>query len=174
MVAAGNAGSSPGTIRSPGTARKAITVGASDKSDIITSFSSRGPVVWKDSQGDEKYLIKPDVTAPGVNICAAQYDSVWDDRTCFDDNHVVISGTSMATPHLAGAAALLLQKNPDWTPEEIKIALRNTAIDIGEDVNTLEDVYEPYLMRIGYLEKTSRGRQIPEKMVPSLKKRFAS
>ncbi|MEK6913518.1 MAG: S8 family serine peptidase [Nanoarchaeota archaeon] len=78
-------------------------------------------------------LIKPDVVAPGVDICAAYAHgiSIWDDKKCLDDNHIAISGTSMATPHVAGAVALLLQKHPDWTPEEIKMALKNTAVDLG-------------------------------------------
>ncbi len=138
VVAAGNSGPSQNTIGSPGTARKAITVGATDKNNNIVSFSSRGPVVWNDVQG-KKYLIKPDVTAPGVSICAAQWDNAFSnaDTNCNNDNnHVAISGTSMATPHVAGAVALLLQKNPGWTPIEIKIALRNTAIDIGEEIIT--------------------------------------
>ncbi|MEK6875714.1 MAG: S8 family serine peptidase [Nanoarchaeota archaeon] len=134
VIAAGNDGPGEQTIGSPGTARKAITVGATNKKDQIAGFSSRGPVIWGDEQGNEKAIIKPDVTAPGVDICAAQYDSAWDDRKCFDDKHIAISGTSMATPHVAGAVALLKQKNPDWTPDEIKAALKNTAVNIGEEM----------------------------------------
>jgi len=129
VIAAGNSGPREGTIGSPGTARKAITVGASDKTDNIAGFSSRGPVIW-----DNGSIIKPDIVAPGVNICAAQASNKpWNDRKCFDDNHVAISGTSMATPHVAGAAALIKQAHPDWSPDEIKMALRNTAINIGEN-----------------------------------------
>jgi subtilisin family serine protease len=130
VIAAGNSGPGERTIGSPGTARKAITVGASDKTDNIAWFSSRGPVVWENGS-----IIKPDVVAPGVNICAAQASNKpWNDRKCFDDNHVAISGTSMATPHVAGAAALIKQAHPDWSPEEIKMALRSTAINIGENL----------------------------------------
>ncbi len=135
VIAAGNSGPGESTIGSPGTARKAITVGATEKNnpDVLAYFSSRGPVKWIDSQGDTKYLIKPDVVAPGVNICAAYAHgiSIWDSRKCLDDKHVAISGTSMATPHVAGAAALLLQKHPDWTPDEIKMALRSSADEIS-------------------------------------------
>ncbi|MBW2966490.1 S8 family serine peptidase [Candidatus Woesearchaeota archaeon] len=131
VIAAGNSGPRERSIGSPGTARKAITVGASDKTDNIAYFSSRGPVIWPNGT-----IIKPDIVAPGVGICAAQWDAAWQARQCIDTEHVAISGTSMATPHVAGAAALLLQKNPDWTPDEIKMALRNTAIDIGKDINT--------------------------------------
>ncbi|MCP3684241.1 MAG: S8 family serine peptidase, partial [bacterium] len=151
VVAAGNSGSSPETIGSPGTARKAITVGATYKTDYdgdywrdsdprqdqITSFSSRGPVVW-----DGGYMMKPDIVAPGAIICAARYGAIFPEgehpyyKPCIDELHVQIAGTSMATPVVAGAAALLRQAHPDWSPAEIKTALKNTAVDIGYDVNT--------------------------------------
>jgi subtilisin family serine protease len=137
VVAAGNDGPNEQTIRSPGTARKAITVGATDKSDSIAYFSSRGPVVWTDFQRNENYLIKPDVVAPGISVCAAQSSNKpWSNKQCLDDKHIAISGTSMATPHVAGAVALIKQAHPDWTPDEIKMALRNTAVNLGENVNT--------------------------------------
>ena len=157
VIAAGN-GNCGNCIGSPGKSRKAITVGASDKSDIIAGFSSRGPVGWRNSQGKTKSLVKPDVTAPGgkgilnntlnneENICAAQssQDTIWqmfidsgfNDIHCLDNEHIAIFGTSMATPHVAGAAALIKQAHPDWTPDEIKMALRNTAVDIGENILT--------------------------------------
>jgi subtilisin family serine protease len=93
VVAAGNSGYfGENTIKSPGTARKAITVGAVDKQDQIAWFSSRGPVIWEDEHGKEKVLIKPDVVAPGVDICAAQSSNKpWNDYLCFDNNHVAIS-----------------------------------------------------------------------------------
>jgi len=134
VIAAGNNGPGENTIGSPGTARKAITVGATDKNDQIADFSSRGPIIWEDAEGKTQILIKPDVIAPGVNICAAQYDSAWDNKKCLDNNHVAISGTSMATPHVTGAVALLKQKNPDWSPEEIKMALRNSAFDLEYNI----------------------------------------
>jgi beta propeller repeat protein len=131
VISAGNSGPSPGTIGSPGTARKAITIGATDKSDNIASFSSRGPVIWQ-----TETIIKPDITAPGVNICAAQYQIAFSGNECLDNEHVAISGTSMAAPHVAGAAALLKQSNPSLSPQEIKDILKNTAIDLGLDENT--------------------------------------
>ncbi len=133
VVAAGNSGPSEQTIGSPGTARKVITVGATNninKEDRVAGFSSRGPVIWKDGEGNKKIINKPDILAPGVNICAAQYDSAWEDSQCLDEKHTSISGTSMATPHVAGVIALLKQKHPDWTPEEIKASIKGTAIDL--------------------------------------------
>ena len=131
VVAAGNSGPSENSIGSPGTARKAITVGATDKQDNLAWFSSKGSVIWEDENEYVNYLIKPDIVAPGVYICAAQWNGWLNDRHCLDEEHISISGTSMATPHVAGAVALLKQKNPDWTPNEIKMALRNTTIDLN-------------------------------------------
>ena len=133
VVAAGNSGPSYYSVGSPGTARKVITIGASSKDDQIAYFSSRGPVYW-----NGKYLAKPDVVAPGYYICAAEYDSAWSDRRCFDDKHVNISGTSMATPHVAGLAALVIQAHPDWTSTEVKMAIKAKAKNLtsGGDIFT--------------------------------------
>lgn len=141
VVAAGNNGPSLGTINSPGTARNAITVGAVDKNKNLALFSSRGPVLWKDSQGKENVLIKPDIVAPGVNICAAQWGDSFNYAKCLDDNHISISGTSMATPHVSGAIALLKQKHPTWTPIEIKNSIKATADNLGSGYSLSEQGY---------------------------------
>ncbi len=155
VVSAGNSGSEEGTIGSPGTARKAITVGASYKKDYIgnywgdldpktdqvTLFSSRGPVVWTDSSGVQQTIIKPDIVAPGAIICAARYDSIFPEGQhtyyypCLDDKHVQIAGTSMSAPIVAGAVALIKQAHPDWTPLQIKDKIKETAKDLGYDEN---------------------------------------
>lgn len=96
-------------------------------SNIIADFSSRGP----------SYIYnKPDILAPGVNICAPRWGSSYPESICIDNEHISLSGTSMATPHVAGAAALLLQKNPDWSPLEVKAALENTAHGYGYNPNS--------------------------------------
>ncbi|GLZ28977.1 serine protease [Lentzea sp. NBRC 105346] len=120
VIAAGNDGRSGAeTIGSPGSADRALTVGAVDRDESIANFSSRGP-----TPGDK--AIKPDVTAPGVGIVAAKAkEGVI--GTPVDDTHVAMDGTSMATPHVAGAAALLKQQHPDWTGARIKAALMASA-----------------------------------------------
>ncbi|WP_266586675.1 S8 family serine peptidase [Streptomyces sp. NBC_00365] len=119
VIAAGNSGPAEQTVGTPGIADSALTVGAVDKSDKLASFSSRGPRV-----GDS--AIKPEITAPGVNITAARAAGTTM-GTPVDDYYTTSSGTSMATPHVAGAAALVAQAHPDWTGQQIKQALATTA-----------------------------------------------
>ncbi|MFE6774534.1 S8 family serine peptidase [Streptomyces sp. NPDC057702] len=118
-IAAGNEGIlGPGSISSPGSADAALTVGAVDTSDKLADFSSRGPRV-----GDG--ALKPDLTGPGVDIgaAAAPGSQVAESGTPVADGYVAISGTSMATPHAAGAAAILAQRHPDWSGARLKAAL---------------------------------------------------
>jgi subtilisin family serine protease len=119
VVAAGNDGPAAHTISSPGSAAAALTVGAVDKSDGLADFSSRGP-----SPGDSG--LKPDLTAPGVGVVAARAEGT-EIGTPVGDNYTSLDGTSMATPHVAGAAALLAQQHPGWTAAELKSALTSSA-----------------------------------------------
>ncbi|MFD0424194.1 S8 family peptidase [Streptomyces parvus] len=125
-IAAGNEGPGASTVGTPGAADRALTVGAVDGDDRTADFSSRGPRV-----GDG--AIKPDVTAPGVDITAASApgSTIATEYGENPEGYVTISGTSMATPHVAGAAALLKQRNPGWKAAELKGALTASAKDTG-------------------------------------------
>ncbi|MFE2538860.1 S8 family serine peptidase [Actinacidiphila glaucinigra] len=115
VIAAGNSGNGAYTVNAPGTAEAALTVGAVDSADAIAQFSSSGP-----REGDEG--LKPEITAPGVGILAARSQ-----YTGGDGYYTLKNGTSMATPHVAGAAALLAQKHPDWSGQQLKDALMSTS-----------------------------------------------
>ena len=120
VVAAGNDFTEfgRGSIGSPGSTPSAITVGATvNGSGEIAGFSASGPTPLS-------LQLKPDVVAPGEGI-ASSVPGGWD----------VFSGTSMAAPHVAGAVALLLQRHPSWTPQQVKSALVTT----GGSVSTDED-----------------------------------
>ncbi|MFD7502358.1 S8 family serine peptidase [Streptomyces sp. NPDC059850] len=119
VIAAGNSGPFEGTVETPGIANSALTVGAVDKSDKWATFSSRGP-----RTGD--YAVKPEITAPGVNITAARAAGT-SMGTPVNDLYTASSGTSMATPHVAGAAAIVAGAHPDWSGQQIKDALASTA-----------------------------------------------
>ncbi|MEU4265487.1 S8 family peptidase [Streptomyces argenteolus] len=123
-VAAGNSGPGRGTVASPGSADAALTVGAVDDDDLIADFSSVGP-----RTGDG--AVKPDITAPGVEITAAAAAGTSGQNP---PGYVSLSGTSMATPHVAGAAAILKQKNPTWTGAQIKAVLTASAKDGSHSV----------------------------------------
>ncbi|WP_410984035.1 S8 family serine peptidase [Bacillus cereus] len=101
--------------------------------DHLADFSSRGPV-------NGNYDIKPDVVAPGVSIfsTAPEYINDPQDGINYGNAYVRLSGTSMATPHVAGTAALILQQHPKYTPFDVKAALMNTS----DDLNGQNSVYE--------------------------------
>jgi subtilisin family serine protease len=119
VVAAGNSGPGDQTVETPGVATAALTVGAVDAQDRLADFSGRGPRLGN-------YAMKPDITAPGVDIVAARATGTSLGEPV-DQWYTRASGTSMATPHVAGAAAILAQQWPSWAPTRIKAVLMGTA-----------------------------------------------
>lgn len=122
VTAAGNSGPHDSTINSPGISNKVITVGCSDSKgtidiadDTIADFSSRGPTISN--------KVKPDVVAPGVGVTSLKSNTSYkpsDKNAAKEKNYLPQSGTSMSTPVVSGAIALLLQKEPSLTPDLIK------------------------------------------------------
>ncbi|WP_155368969.1 S8 family serine peptidase [Catellatospora vulcania] len=133
VIAAGNAG--PESISTPGAAASALTVAATDKQDNLAYFSSTGPLAYSGG-------MKPDIAAPGVDITAARSQQMTDGG---EGLYRTISGTSMATPHVAGAAAILAQQHPDWTGAMLKEHLMSSA-------KGLADNYSPYEVGTGRLD----------------------
>ncbi|MET8139307.1 S8 family serine peptidase [Sphaerisporangium sp. NPDC005288] len=115
VVAAGNTGA-PYSISGPGAADAALTVGAVDSTDAVASFSSQGPRV-----GDG--ALKPEITAPGVDVLAARSRYASEG----EGDYQTLSGTSMATPHAAGAAALLAAAHPELDGRQLKDLLTSTS-----------------------------------------------
>jgi subtilisin family serine protease len=119
VIAAGNEGYfGDHTVSSPASADAALAVAATTKSDGLAEFSSRGPRV-----GDGG--LKPEIGAPGEDIVAARSSVGFLGEP--GELYMTLSGTSMATPHTVGAAALLAQEHPQWTPAQLKAALMAAA-----------------------------------------------
>ena len=117
----------------PGGLSCSVCVGAVDWNDGSASFTSHGPRSWSDSDYDDyPYivgsqtkigLIRPDVCAPGVNVISADYTNL--------SGYTTMSGTSMATPCVAGCMALMLSKNNNVTPENLCRILEETAVPLS-------------------------------------------
>jgi len=150
VASAGNSGSAYRTVEAPGNARRVLAVGAIDRKDQIATFSSRGPVPGT-------HDIKPDLSAPGVGIRSTVPTGSC--RLCDPSGYRALNGTSMASPHVAGAAALLRELFPSWSAEQIGAALttRTTALPL--------DVFTVGSGRLdAYAAATALGLGVPSKL----------
>lgn len=112
VFGAGNSGPGSGTVLSPGNYPESFTVAATDANNNLASYSSRGPAPYS-----PPHDLKPDISAPGVNIRSAIPGGGYAER----------NGTSMATPHIAGVAALILSAEAELTVDELEAAILDTA-----------------------------------------------
>ena len=115
VAAAGNQGPGRGSITAPGSSRKIITVGSSDMLFGKKGISGRGPTF--------ECVCKPDLVAPGNKVVSCAPGA--------ENSYGIKSGTSMSTPLISGAIALMLEKNPALTNMEIKMKLKESADDLG-------------------------------------------
>ena len=138
VVASGNNGPGPMSISIPGISRKVITVGSSDDNYTVDLFGSKK----KDYSGrgpTSECIKKPDVIAPGSNIVSCGVNERYQIRGNSNRNrsrnisamYTIKSGTSMSTPIVSGAIALLLCRNPKMTNRDVKLKLRTGTIDLG-------------------------------------------
>jgi len=135
VVAAGNNGPGPMSISTPGISRKVITVGSSDDNVAVEIFGNSKSKDYS-GRGPTPFCIKkPDIVAPGSNIISCNISRYSlrskDGYANSPMMYTVKSGTSMATPVVSGAIALLLSKYPNLTNKEVKLKLRESAVDLG-------------------------------------------
>lgn len=132
-IAAGNNGPKPHSITSPAISKKIITIGASDDHESVElwgntliNFSGRGPTA--------ECIVKPEIIAPGVNVisCLSKTPNKNELKiSSKNTNYFKLSGTSMSTPIVAGAIALLLEKYPDLKPDDVKLMLKKSCINLN-------------------------------------------
>lgn len=121
VVAAGNNGPKRGSVTVPGVSRKVITVGSSDDNLATIVFGNRR-VDYSGRGPTQSCVVKPEIVALGGKIRSCQNARI---------GYTIKSGTSMATPIVSGAIALLLEKYPDMKPKDVKMKLYQTARDLG-------------------------------------------
>ncbi|AES80518.1 putative tripeptidyl-peptidase II [Medicago truncatula] len=137
---------------------QAITLIGRKPAPVMASFSSRGP------NQVQPYILKPDVTAPGVNILAAYSlfasasNLLTDNRRGFPFN--VMQGTSMSCPHVAGTAGLIKTLHPNWSPAAIKSAIMTTATTRDNTNKPISDAFDktladPFAYGSGHIQPNS-------------------
>jgi subtilisin family serine protease len=125
VVAAGNYGPRD-KVATPAAADAALAVASVNKQDQFSGFSQPGPRI-------KDYAVKPDIAAPGEAIVAARAEGTLDEYAV-DEHYAKLDGTSMATPHVAGAAAIVAAQHPDWSGQQIKAALMASANPINATI----------------------------------------
>jgi subtilisin family serine protease len=125
VFSAGNGGDEDSRMTVEATNPDVITVGATTDEGQVESYSSRGPVY--DQDGERVNWTKPDLVAPGSHVVSTQPAGEP------GPNYITMNGTSMAAPHVAGAAALALQQRPDLSAPDVKSLLVRGAQDVGPD-----------------------------------------
>ncbi len=137
-----------------------VSVGATNNSDVIASFSSRGPVTCWTDYNDSTPLIAPSISGPGVNVVSTQWTG----------GYTTMSGTSMATPHVAGVAALLLSANQYLTVAQLDSIMEMTSIDLGDSGKDNSygagrvDAYQAVLAAIEVGTEQAQGAVVPASM----------
>ena len=170
-----------GWVSPPSDAYNVISVGATDDQntlnvddDVLAFFSAHGPVGSDGTTSMERH--KPDIVAPGANIRSSAHD--WEGWGGLNQNFVVKGGTSMAAPHVSGAAAVLLADRPSLSSKEVKAILLNTASDITGTRNEIGlgelDVSEAWVFNRNVLTETATeaGQEIFYKSEPSILRSF--
>jgi hypothetical protein len=123
------------TASDPGNYPESFSVGATNPDDIVSDFSRKGPATYDGVEG----IVKPDIVAPGeqvISAWASGTDMYGDGQHSVGSDLYWSNGTSMAAPHVAGAAALLMQMHPNWTIDDIQAALMQKSDNLGKDVYT--------------------------------------
>ncbi len=156
-IAAGNDGPKKHTISSPAISKKVITIGASDDNitaniwgNNLINFSGRGPTL--------ECVVKPDVLAPGVNVISCLSNNISkQSNEIVDKNYFSLSGTSMSTPIVSGAIALLLEKYNHLKPDDVKLMLKKCCKNLHLPKNQqgwgLIDIYKLLSQEVCYARK---------------------
>lgn len=159
----------PDQLANPGGLTCIMAVGAVDDNDAAAYFTSQGPVTWQDTRfGDYAYnpgigLIRPDVCAPGVSIKSLDYNN--------PNGYTELSGTSQATPCVAGIVALMLSKNPELRPEELCRILEESSVRLTPTKSNLTGVGRVDALaavdRVPDWDNNAEQKELPARVSPN-------